>query len=131
MVLAIERTPSEDYKLGDTGIVVEKETIIQIPVHAIHHSDEFYPESNRFIPDRWLPENRDKLVPYTFLPFGGGPRNCVGMRFALMEAKLAIAKIIRDYEFVRCSKTQVPLEFRPRVFMLQAKEITVRVLKRN
>lgn len=129
-ILLLERSPSEDYKLGDTGIVVEKDIVIQIPIHCIHHSEEFYPDPNRFIPDRFLPENRDKLVPYTFLPFGAGPRNCVGMRFALMEAKLAIVKIVQKFEFVRCEKTKVPLEFKPGAGLLMAKDVTVKVLKR-
>lgn len=130
-VLAVERSPSEDYKLGDTNIVVEKGTVIQIPVHAIHHSDDFYPDPYRFNPERWIGENKDNLVPYTFLPFGAGPRNCVGMRFALMEAKLALVKVLRNFEFSRCEKTKVPLEFKSGVGFLMAKEITVKVQRRD
>ncbi|CAG2113492.1 unnamed protein product, partial [Medioppia subpectinata] len=64
------RVGSEDYKLGDTGITIKKGIEIFIPIHAIHHNPEYYPKPHDFIPDRFLPENRDKLTPYTYLPFG-------------------------------------------------------------
>ena len=48
--------------------------------------------------------------PTAFIPFGAGPRNCVGMRFALMEAKLTIARMMREFSFVKCEQTQVPLQ---------------------
>ena len=50
---------------------------------------------------------------YAFLPFGQGPRGCIGMRFALLEAKLALASIIRKYNLSPSSKTQEPLELDP------------------
>ena len=101
--------------------------IIQIPIHGIHHNENFYPNPHRFSPDRFLPENRDKLIPYTYLPFGAGPRNCVGMRFALMEAKTIIVNIIPKYEFVRTDNTKVPLKYRKGAGLMQAIDITVGV----
>jgi len=117
--------------LGDTGITIPKGTLVQIPVNAIHHDEEFYPNPYRFDPERFMPENRDKLTPYTYLPFGAGPRNCVGMRFALMEGKTAIVSIITKFKFVRTVNTKVPLEFVKGVRVLQAKDITVGVQIRN
>lgn len=70
-------------------------------------------------------------MPYTFLPFGARPRNCVGMRFALMEAKLALVKVLRNFEFLRWEKTKVPLEFKSGVDFLMAKDITVKVQRRD
>ena len=56
-----------------------------------------------------MPENRDKLVPYTYMPFGIGSRNCVGMRFALMEAKTAIAHLVNRFRFMRSANTPLSL----------------------
>ncbi|CAG2177485.1 unnamed protein product, partial [Oppiella nova] len=104
------RSASEDYALGDTGITIRKGQKLELSVYGIHRSEEYYANADTFIPDRFLPENRHTIQPYTYLPFGAGPRNCIGMRFALMEVKLALFHIIKKYELVRVPQTQVPLK---------------------
>jgi cytochrome P450 len=74
-----------------------------------------------------MPENRDNLVPYTYMPFGTGPRNCVGMRFALMEAKAAVVHLIYKLKFFKSSNTQIPLKFKKFEFLLTAGDINVGV----
>ncbi|CAG2178110.1 unnamed protein product, partial [Oppiella nova] len=83
--LPLSRYPVTDCKLSGTDIVVRAGTQIEIPLYAIHHSDEFYESPWKFDPDRFMPENKHKIRPYTFLPFGAGPRNCIGMRFGILE----------------------------------------------
>ena len=72
----IERklTGADEYRIG--GALLKRGMMVNIPTLAIHHSESFYPDPHLFIPERFLPENKDKLVPYTYLPFGAGPRNC-------------------------------------------------------
>ena len=125
------RVASNDYKLGDTGLTIQKGLQIVIPVHAIHHCSDFHPDPYRFDPNRFMPENRDKIIPYTYLPFGGGPRNCVGMRFALMEAKTAIVRIIPKYEFFRTNNTKVPLIIKKFAQIMTPSDITIGVRLRN
>ena len=103
---------------------------MNILVYVIHHNEEYYPSPEKFKPERFLPENRDQIKPFTYLPFGSGPRNCVGMRFALLEAKLALAKIITKYKFVKSKSTQVPLTFLPNRAILTPKSIIVGVERR-
>ncbi len=74
-----------------------------------------------------MPENGSNLVPYTYMPFGIGPRNCVGMRFALMEAKTAVVHLINKFKFVKSSNTQIPLKFKKFEFLLNAGDINVGV----
>ena len=102
------RMCTEECQLGNTGIKLEKGQEVEIPLLPIHHSEEYYPEPLKFNPDRFMPENRHNIIPYTYLPFGAGPRNCLGMRFALMEAKIALSYLVYHYKFVRTANTPVP-----------------------
>ena len=65
---------------------------------------------NDFICFRFSAERRAELHPMAWIPFGAGPRNCVGLRFALMEAKIVLAKLIKKFLIVPCEETKVPLE---------------------
>ncbi|CAF4612282.1 unnamed protein product, partial [Rotaria socialis] len=112
-VLRMERQASENYTLGSTGIIIEKGMIVGIPVWALHHDPQYYPEPDLFKPERFLAGNRERLVPYTYLPFGTGPRNCIGARFALLETKIALIKVVSKYRFVESKTTRIPLRFLP------------------
>ena len=111
-VTRMSRVAVEDYKLGDTGVTIYKGQQIDIPIYAIHHDPDYYPNPYQFNPERFMPENRHNITPYTYLPFGAGPRNCIGMRFALLEAKLCLSHIIRKYRFFPTVNTDVPLKFK-------------------
>lgn len=113
---------SIDFKKGD-GVI--------IPIFAIQHMDEYFPDPEVFNLDRFLNENRDQLVPYTFLAFVDGPRNCVGKRFALMEAKLALSNLLVEFDFVRSPNTTVPIDLNGSKFLLTPKEVTIQLKPRE
>ena len=58
---------------------------------------------------RFSSESKKGRDPICFLPFGMGPRNCIGMRFALLEAKMALISILKEYQFVRAPDTEVSI----------------------
>lgn len=58
---------------------------------------------------RFSKENRESIDPYTFLPFGAGPRNCIGMRFALIIVKMAVVILLQNFSFRPCKDTQVSI----------------------
>ncbi|XP_067135813.1 cytochrome P450 3A9-like [Centruroides vittatus] len=95
----LERRSVEDYKIKDTNIVIPKSTIIAIPTYVLCHDPNYFPNPEKFDPDRFLPENKEKIHQYANLPFGVGPRGCLGMRFALMEVKMAIIYLMRKIRF--------------------------------
>ncbi|KAK3603580.1 hypothetical protein CHS0354_017293 [Potamilus streckersoni] len=84
---------------------------IQYPIYQIHHDPEYYHDPEEFMPDRFTPEARTNAHPLLFLSFGYGPRNCIGMRLALVEAKIAIVHILRSVKIVPCVETEIPLKF--------------------
>ncbi|CAN7983040.1 unnamed protein product, partial [Ixodes hexagonus] len=103
----VERSAAEDYVLGDTGITVPKGCMIAIPIYSMHHDPEFFPDPFTFNPERFSENNIDSIRPYTFLPFGTGPRNCIGNRFAVEVLKIGLLHVVRSVEFCRTENTQV------------------------
>lgn len=129
-ITRIERFATDDYVLetdyeGLRKIFIPKGTYVYIPVYYIHHNSEYYTEPEKFEPERFMPERKHELTPYTYLPFVAGPRNCIGMRFALMEAKFAIANFVHKYKFVKVDKTTYPPDLSKADITLRAKSIIV------
>ncbi|KAK2565310.1 Lithocholate 6-beta-hydroxylase [Acropora cervicornis] len=89
------------------GVNIPKGMPIMIPVYAIHHDPKVWPEPEKFNPERFTEAEKGNRHPYTFMPFGYGPRNCVGMRFALLELKLTLVKLLKKYKLERTEKTAV------------------------
>jgi cytochrome P450 len=113
--LRFDRVPNETVKLYDsTGreITIPKGLSVQVAVHAIQNDPEIYEDPDSFDPNRLSPEQMElHKHNYDFMPFGLGPRNCIGMRFALLEIKLLLATVLRTMKFVPCAKTCEKLEF--------------------
>ncbi|XP_064470461.1 cytochrome P450 3A6-like [Ornithodoros turicata] len=95
------------------GIELNPGNVIYIPVQAIHMDPEFHHEPETFKPERFLPENKDSILPFTFMPFGGGPRTCIGSRQAMIQLKVAVVCIYQKVKFERCSETRDRLEHKP------------------
>lgn len=89
---------------------VDKDVSLMIPVWNFHRDPKYFPNPGKFDPDRFSEENRDKIDPDTYLPFGVGPRNCIGSRFALMELKTIMYHLLLKFTFEANEKTQIPLQ---------------------
>nr|WDY85985.1 cytochrome P450 9Z213 [Pagiophloeus tsushimanus] len=84
--------------------------ILLLPIQGIHRDPEFYPNPYKFDPERFSDENKDNIRPYTYLPFGSGPRNCIGSRFALLECKALFYHLLLNFEIVPTKQTTIPLK---------------------
>ncbi|XP_030382093.1 probable cytochrome P450 28c1, partial [Scaptodrosophila lebanonensis] len=93
---------------------------VMIPIYGLHHDPEFYPEPSLFRPGRFLPENggvkkyRNMGV---FLGFGDGPRQCLGLRLALVQSKAAIAAIVKRFEVRANPRTKPGIRLDPSIFV--------------
>ncbi|CAG2173497.1 unnamed protein product [Oppiella nova] len=94
----IERIPSVDYVLKGTGITIKKGHVVQIPTYAMHRDPANFADPEAFRPERFLPENKAHN-PYTYLPWGAGPRSCMGMQMVKWLVKLALVSLVHRYVF--------------------------------
>jgi cytochrome P450 len=92
----ISRTALEDVEIGGYDIPTGAEVLIWI--YHTHHDARWYPEPERFDPDRWLPDAVAARPKSSYVPFGGGTRTCVGKHLALMEARLILASVLQHVE---------------------------------
>jgi cytochrome P450 len=83
-------------KIG--GYYIPPKSIILLSQYAIHHDKRFYPEPEKFAPERWASEQIKSLPKMAYFPFGGGPRLCIGEQFAWMEGILLIATIAQQWK---------------------------------
>jgi len=94
-VWSVGRVAIKDVQIGD--YLISKDMRVAINTYIPHHSPEFWDEPERFDPERFSPERESSIPRYAYLPFGGGPRVCIGNHFAMMEAKLILATIASRY----------------------------------
>ena len=90
----VMRQALEDMTLG--GIELPKGSILLVPIYALHRHKKLWPDPDRFDPDRFAPEAEAARTRYTYMPFGAGPRICIGMAFAMIEAKAVLATLVRQ-----------------------------------
>ncbi|KAK5638915.1 hypothetical protein RI129_013225 [Pyrocoelia pectoralis] len=115
------RECSQTYRIPETNLTIEKGTNIFIPLLGIHYDCNYYPNPTKFDPERFSDVKKSERNPFSWLPFGEGPRNCIGMRFGLLQTKIALAVLLKNYEFSCNENTNLPLGFSPKGFMLRSK----------
>lgn len=103
------RYTSEEMEVG--GWKIPARTGIMIAIWAIQRDAKYWPRPEEFLPERWLPGNEDIACrnPNAYIPFGGGPRKCIGYRFALQEAVVALVTLYQRMCF-RLTAGQQPLQ---------------------
>lgn len=89
-----------------------------IPAYAIQHDPENYPNPDVYDPERFTAEKTSQRNTVTFLAFGDGPRNCIGMRFGMMQARIGLIMLLRNFKFSLSSKMSVPLKLSISHFIL-------------
>uniref|UniRef100_A0A8C7MNW0 unspecific monooxygenase n=1 Tax=Oncorhynchus kisutch TaxID=8019 RepID=A0A8C7MNW0_ONCKI len=99
----LERVAKKTVEIN--GIIIPKDCVVLVPTWTLHRDPEIWSDPEEFKPERFSKENKESIDPYTYMPFG--PRNCIGMRFALIMIKLAMVEILQSFTFSVCDETEV------------------------
>ncbi|CAI5664810.1 unnamed protein product [Oreochromis niloticus] len=120
-----------DHDCVVNGQFLPKGITVEIPAGFLHYDPEHWPEPEKFIPERFTPEAKASRHPFVYLPFGAGPRNCVGMRLAQLEIKMALVRLFHSFSIVACSETKVPLELKSSSTLGPKNGIFVKITRRD
>jgi cytochrome P450 len=102
---AIGREAAEDVEIG--GHRIPAGTTVVISPYALHRRPDYFPDPQRFDPDRWTPEAEARLPWHAYLPFGGGPRICIGNHFAMMEGHIVLTTLAQRVAFVLVKRQRI------------------------
>ncbi|KAL3182721.1 hypothetical protein MRX96_034627 [Rhipicephalus microplus] len=97
----------------------------------MQHDEKYFVEPDVFNPDRFLGKNKEGVVPFSFLPFGEGPRQCIGMKFASMSFKLGLFHALSRFSFETCSETEIPPKYHPTILLLLPYKVKLRIIDRK
>ncbi len=93
----IDREAQEDDEFN--GMKIPKGTTVIPYIYGAHHNEDHWKDPEKFDPNRFMGENENKIHPFAHIPFGGGPRVCIGQNMAKMQILLVISAIVRKYDF--------------------------------
>ncbi|XP_014216993.1 cytochrome P450 6k1-like [Copidosoma floridanum] len=110
LITWVDRLPDVDYTFPGTNVTIKKGTPVIYPIRSMHMDPKYFPEPEKFDPERFSDENKGQIVPFSYAPFSEGPRNCIGGRLGLLQVKLAVAYFVVNYQLSPCGKTPIPLK---------------------
>ena len=113
---ALGRLAMEEFELG--GYVIPKKSLVLMSQYVMHRNPRYFTEPLKFDLERWAPEARESRPQFSYFPFGGGPRRCIGDSFAWMELVLVVATIAQHWRLAL--EPGHPVETQP-VVTLRAK----------
>ncbi|XP_069845418.1 cytochrome P450 3A9-like [Dipodomys merriami] len=125
----LERVCKADVEIN--GVFIPKNTVVMVPAYALQRDAKYWPEPEEFRPERFSKKNKESINPYIYMPFGAGPRNCIGMRFALMNIKLALVRLMQNFSFQPCKETQIPLKLSNESLLQPEKPIVLKIVSRD
>lgn len=100
-------------------MIIEKGTVVFIPVYALQHDKQFYHQPEKFIPERFCDENNKTFIEMPYMPFGEGPRNCIGLRMGKMQTKVGLIAMLQKFRFeLTKERMNRKMEFSPKSFLI-------------
>ncbi|PSQ18214.1 cytochrome P450 [Halobacteriales archaeon QS_8_69_26] len=123
---ALFREATEEAEIG--GYRVPEGSKVSVPQILVHRDERFYDDPEAFRPERWADGFEEELPDYAYFPFGGGPRHCIGMRFAMMELKEVLPTLLARLEVEPLGDPD--LEFETAITLQPATPVEARVTRR-
>ncbi|CAB3253031.1 unnamed protein product [Arctia plantaginis] len=123
--ILLDRKCTKTYELpppreGGKPYVLKPGDIVYNLVNQVQMDSKYWPEPHKYNPDRFLDENKNNITPFTFMPFGVGPRGCIGLRFAILQFKVLMFHLILNFDIVKTDKTSDPIKLQTRTFNIGA-----------
>ncbi|XP_053604863.1 cytochrome P450 6B7-like [Plodia interpunctella] len=120
-----------DYTMPDVNVYIPKGMPIFIPVSGLQLDKKYYHNPKEFNPENFSAEKKAARPPCTYLPFGEGPRNCIGMRFAKVQSLMGMAAFLRKFRVEPSAKTKAELNYKTTALTLESKDgIWVKISRR-
>ncbi|CAB3244044.1 unnamed protein product [Arctia plantaginis] len=120
------RNVSRDIKLEGANVNINQGTVVAVSPYAIHHDERYYPDPEKFYPERFSPENVRDRHSCAFLPFGVGRRSCLGLQLGKIQFGVCVAKVLFKFRLETSKNTVTTIKFNPnRVLLTPAQDIYV------
>ncbi|CAH2269806.1 jg1103 [Pararge aegeria aegeria] len=112
------------------NIKVDKGTNITVPVYELHHDPKYHRDPETFNPERFSAENKKSMLDITYMPFGKGNRNCVGMRFAQLQAKSGLVHLLRNFS-INTNVLKGGVKYRKDQFQVRITNVEIELIPRR
>ncbi|WP_213804189.1 cytochrome P450 [Granulicella sp. dw_53] len=93
----VDREAIADDRVGD--VIIPADSMVIVHVYGAHHAPKHWPDPETFDTDRFIKGNEKLRAPFTYLPFGGGPRGCIGNNYAMLQILMILSDLLRRYDF--------------------------------
>ncbi|XP_023289414.1 cytochrome P450 4C1-like [Orussus abietinus] len=124
------RKVTEDLDIG--SYTLPKGSTVMVEIIKLHRMEEYWPSPEKFDPDRFSPEEVAKRHPYCYAPFSAGPRNCLGIKYAMMATKALLSTVLRNYRLIKDNAVPVfDIQLKANFILKPVESITLRIERRN
>jgi len=115
----LERLCRKEYTFKGTNTTIKPGTLVMIPTVNMMKDSKYFKDPLKFDPTRWSKEGESTKNPFLHFTFGQGPRNCIGKRFAMLQLKMAVARLVTTFKFVESERTTKILKSDPNSLSLE------------
>lgn len=119
-VAMLNREASSSWTIPNSSVTIDKGTAIIIPAMALHHDPKYWSSPKSFIPERFSPEQtaNTNFIERPYMPFGEGPRNCIGMRLGKIQTKVGLIVMLQKYNYELAGASKLPIVMSKSAFIL-------------